>query len=371
MVTLLGTELNLFWVLISGMSLLGSVSYGYLVLRYGHPDIRTFSNEMEFGLSLTLGILMTVPSLFASIIIFESSLYTFPILGAVTGIFTLFLVAWTVMRSGAKLKVAVPIAGSPEKASAEPEPAPDSAEEEEIGEEIEEQGIEEVEELEEESEEEKEKTEEKKEEESEEVEEETEGKTEAEEELEEIEEEPQPAEKEEEKGGGGRKRYMKFRGEEEETSGYLSYEEEAEEEVSGEVGSKEVEEKTSEEGLGDLPSLESGNLASSGGGEEASGGVESILGDGGEEEVEGSISGELESIAGVSEEKDMKEEEKEEGEDKTKCPNCGAKNTTVIYCPNCGEGSCSNCAEKIKAKENFTIYECPHCGKQIIVRKND
>jgi len=176
---------------------------------------------------------------------------------------------------------------------------------------------------------------------------------------EEIREERRRSKEPEKSKRKGRRRYLKHKeGKTEEsgkerTSRYQRYREKREKPES--VKSEEVQEMSSEESLGELPSLDMDDLEA---GTEEETEIESMLSGGLEDEEE------LEALAGVSEEKELDEEEEQ-----NKCPSCGATNSTVIYCPNCGEGSCTDCAKKIKVKENFIIYECPKCGKQIIVQK--
>jgi hypothetical protein len=50
------------------------------------------------------------------------------------------------------------------------------------------------------------------------------------------------------------------------------------------------------------------------------------------------------------------------------CPKCASKNTTVVYCPYCGKGFCSNCSDKIERKGELVFYGCPVCKKEVIVR---
>ncbi|MEM0372783.1 MAG: hypothetical protein QXO69_03040 [archaeon] len=71
----------------------------------------------------------------------------------------------------------------------------------------------------------------------------------------------------------------------------------------------------------------------------------------------------LGDLAGLSE---IENVPKERG---MSCPHCGSKKTTIVYCPYCGKGLCSNCADKVHSEGNLTFYECPTCKKEVIVKK--
>ncbi|RLG21817.1 hypothetical protein DRN74_00100 [Candidatus Micrarchaeota archaeon] len=75
------------------------------------------------------------------------------------------------------------------------------------------------------------------------------------------------------------------------------------------------------------------------------------------------LESELSNIAGVNETEEIP---KEKG---MTCPNCGRKNVTVIYCPYCGKGFCSHCASSVRREGDMIIYKCPHCGKDVIVKQ--
>ncbi len=51
------------------------------------------------------------------------------------------------------------------------------------------------------------------------------------------------------------------------------------------------------------------------------------------------------------------------------CPNCGAKNTRVVFCPYCGQGFCANCAPSITPGASSFSYVCPKCGESVTVKK--
>lgn len=72
----------------------------------------------------------------------------------------------------------------------------------------------------------------------------------------------------------------------------------------------------------------------------------------------------LNDLAGLSEIQEIPKEKGMKG-----CPKCHNKNTTIIYCPYCGKGFCSNCADNVKTENNLIFYVCPHCKKEVIVKK--
>ncbi len=84
--------------------------------------------------------------------------------------------------------------------------------------------------------------------------------------------------------------------------------------------------------------------------------LSSISGGGGDEKKKGEKAG--------SEFVDVKRE------DGMACPNCGAKNTKVVYCPYCGLGFCANCATSLVPGKDAFIYTCPKCGEDVKVKKS-
>ena len=50
------------------------------------------------------------------------------------------------------------------------------------------------------------------------------------------------------------------------------------------------------------------------------------------------------------------------------CPKCNSQNSSVVYCPYCGKGFCSNCSDKIQRKGELIFYGCPTCKKEVIVK---
>jgi len=85
----------------------------------------------------------------------------------------------------------------------------------------------------------------------------------------------------------------------------------------------------------------------------------------------GSISDkDLEALAGIAKEglAGVSEKEKIPREKGLACPNCGSTKSTIVYCPYCGKGFCSNCADKIERKGDLIFYGCPHCKKEVIVK---
>ncbi|MBI4360559.1 zinc ribbon domain-containing protein [Candidatus Micrarchaeota archaeon] len=53
----------------------------------------------------------------------------------------------------------------------------------------------------------------------------------------------------------------------------------------------------------------------------------------------------------------------------THCPTCKQKNSRIVFCPYCGTGLCANCSPSIvPGPEGFT-YTCPKCQEDILVKK--
>lgn len=51
------------------------------------------------------------------------------------------------------------------------------------------------------------------------------------------------------------------------------------------------------------------------------------------------------------------------------CPKCGSSKGMMVYCPYDGKGFCANCADKVEAKQDLLLMGCPHCKKEVIVKK--
>ena len=83
----------------------------------------------------------------------------------------------------------------------------------------------------------------------------------------------------------------------------------------------------------------------------------------------------LGAISGVSTAPVVKEEAagsefvKVKAEKGMGCPNCGAKNTRVVFCPYCGQGFCANCSPSIAPGATSFSYVCPKCGEGVTVKK--
>jgi len=85
----------------------------------------------------------------------------------------------------------------------------------------------------------------------------------------------------------------------------------------------------------------------------------------------GSISDkDMETLAGIAKGDlaGVSEREKIPREKGLGCPNCGSTKSTIVYCPYCGKGFCSNCSDKIERKGELVFYGCPHCKKDVIVK---
>lgn len=85
------------------------------------------------------------------------------------------------------------------------------------------------------------------------------------------------------------------------------------------------------------------------------------LGSLGEMETKGEVS--LEEIAGLS---SVQEMPREKG---VGCPNCGDLKSTIIYCPYDGKAFCTHCAKSAQQKQGLIFYTCPHCSKEVVVKK--
>ena len=116
------------------------------------------------------------------------------------------------------------------------------------------------------------------------------------------------------------------------------------------------------EGL-DLSDLDSvGSLSDLGSLEDLSDDEGSLGGLGGLDDLNSLSDDDLSNLGGLSVEQEIK---KEKG---MSCPTCGAKNVKIIYCPYCGKGFCSNCSLKVQRKGDLIIYQCPNCKKEVIVK---
>ena len=86
------------------------------------------------------------------------------------------------------------------------------------------------------------------------------------------------------------------------------------------------------------------------------------LGELGFGELEGMGDKELQELAGIAEPEKMT---REKG---MSCPKCASKNSTIVYCPYCGKGFCSNCSDQVQRKGDLILYGCPHCKKEVMVK---
>lgn len=329
------------WLAAYVLGFFGSVSFGYLILRFGLPDIRTLPDQFKFGLSGFLGIGIFTISFFASLAVSPLSLWAF--LGGISILSALVIGMKNQFFASENIKVAIP--------SVKVEKAPRREVEIEKPKVLERRLF-------------REKRRKKKE------------KIPLEKPeiipLEEKKEEERIRErgrrrKTEKKGKAivargprpgiltrRRRRYLERRGEliEEAKTDMLKPKLEVRPTVISPEEEIEVEEfKELGEGL-DLSDLESiGSL------EELSEISDVNLEDLGELDVS------LESLAGLSETEKLP---KEKG---MGCPKCNSLKGTVVYCPYCGKGFCSNCADKVKREKGMIFYGCPHCSKEVIVKE--
>ncbi|MDO8537663.1 MAG: hypothetical protein Q7S21_02155 [archaeon] len=49
---------------------------------------------------------------------------------------------------------------------------------------------------------------------------------------------------------------------------------------------------------------------------------------------------------------------------KNSCPNCSAKTSHIIFCPDCGTAYCSHCAKTAIKEKGIEKYSCPKCGRE-------
>ncbi len=51
------------------------------------------------------------------------------------------------------------------------------------------------------------------------------------------------------------------------------------------------------------------------------------------------------------------------------CPTCHQKNSRIVFCPYCGTGMCANCSPSVVPGPDGFTYTCPHCQEEIPVKK--
>ena len=339
--------MNEFWIVSYILSFFGSVSFGYLILRFGVPDIRTVPRQLKLGLSGILGMGLFIISYFASLIFTP---ITFMIFLPVTTLICVFILgARNQFFAPKEVKLAVPVVKVKPEAVAIPlKPSVPPEEEYEKPRVLERKVLEKVEKPKKER---KRRGRERKA-----VEEIPEEKIKIKyfrrrESLPEIKKEPGLLKRR-------RDRYLRRRGKivEEKI-------EEAREDMLKPISTKpkllEKEEVEAPEimypelgegvDLSDLESIESLEELSA-------------LGELEEEEL-GELDISLEDLAGLS------LTEKVPKEKGMGCPKCGSLKGTIVYCPYCGRGFCSNCSVKIERKGDMIFYQCPHCMKEVIVKE--
>ena len=49
---------------------------------------------------------------------------------------------------------------------------------------------------------------------------------------------------------------------------------------------------------------------------------------------------------------------------KNSCPNCSAKTSHIIFCPECGTAYCAHCAKTAVKEKGTEKYSCPKCGRE-------
>lgn len=345
-----------FWLLSLGFAFFGSVSFGYLVLRFSIPDIRIISRDKKLGLSGIVGVALFAFSFGLSLVFTDFSfLFFLPLLSL---IFSAFFEVRNILFGKDVMQVAVPVVRIAKQTVEYRMPA------EKIGPPrvIEERGMP--------------------------------AKASAGPAI--VEGEKVPAFHEEIKKENIQEQERQLRAEErkqrrggafsmQETAGYGRFggEEPSKEELAGDRRKRYLERRGAlvQEAKADLmrgkekkemfakefeaPSL---NL------EEITGGIDvselekigslAELGESGELTSLESLSNmNLDELGGISE---IQQIPRQKG---MGCPKCGNSKGTMVFCPYCGKGFCSNCSEKVEAKLDMVFLGCPHCKKEVIVKK--
>lgn len=349
-----------FWLASYVLGLFGSVSFGYLILRFGLPDIRTAPDQLKFGLSGFLGVGIFALSYISSLAL--SPIFLWTLLSGLTLLAIVLITAKNHLVVPKSVKVAVPVVRLG---------APTAVTSREVTTEVELERPKVIE---------KRVFRERKRKRSEKI------PTEKAEIIEKPEVLPEAEKKEEERiRARGRYRreleeergivtageprpamvskrgFMKARRER-----YLQRRGELVEEVKTDllkraigkpqVISPELEEQAKEgEELGE--GLDLSDLENIGSLEELSEASDVSLEDLGELD--------LESLGGLSETQKIP---KEKG---MGCPKCNSLKGTIVYCPYCGKGFCSDCSEKVRREGDMVFYGCPHCKKEVIVKEKE
>ena len=58
-------------------------------------------------------------------------------------------------------------------------------------------------------------------------------------------------------------------------------------------------------------------------------------------------------------------EESSVKEEQQKCPQCGAQEAEIIFCPECGTAFCERCSKRVERLGKVRTLVCPGCGKKI------
>lgn len=58
-------------------------------------------------------------------------------------------------------------------------------------------------------------------------------------------------------------------------------------------------------------------------------------------------------------------EESSGKEEQQLCPQCGAQEAEIIFCPECGTAFCERCSKRVESLGNVRTLVCPGCGKKI------
>ncbi len=333
---------NEFWLFSYAIGVLGSASFGYLVLRYGFPDFRTLPDESKLGISGILGIGLFALAYFASLFFQPITIWMF--LAGLTLLSVLVLGLKNNTLTPSEVKVAVPIVrlaelpqpmgvpefiGEPKVLDRRVFTAKRVRTKEEKPEIVPEQTEKEEKEL--------------------------RARGKRKEEIQEtLESAKQPvtaaAPRPQSSRPRGRERYQRRKDMISQVKTDLTKPKAAVEYTSPELEEKAEESLELGEGL-DLSDLEN---------------VESLedlseLTDVSLEEL-GDMN--LESLAGVSETQKIPKAEAQGA----KCPNCGKLKGTIVYCPYCGKGFCSDCSTAVKREGELIHYKCPTCAKEVIVK---
>ncbi|MFH0986420.1 MAG: hypothetical protein V1911_00055, partial [Candidatus Micrarchaeota archaeon] len=107
------------WLIFYIIAFFGSVSFGYLIVRFSLPDVRMLPTQLKMGLAGFAGFIVFIISFIASSFV-GGGAYMFMAMGMITLFVLAFLVIKSMLFSPKTMRVAVPVA----KLASSPSPAP-------------------------------------------------------------------------------------------------------------------------------------------------------------------------------------------------------------------------------------------------------